>query len=102
MNKKIIVLSILTVFMLVAISLVSAVNIEKTVEKKESPLFGIRTKRVININRENIKAWFIGNRIFFLPFQINRNNNQNIRDIIQGKCPGMTEAICTRYCTSWL
>ena len=75
MNKKLFVISILSVFMLIAISLVTAVssNTNTTVKKKESPLFGIRTKLAIGDKlkdlREKIKARFIGERVFFLPLQ---------------------------------
>ena len=82
MKKKIIAISILAVFMLVTISIVTAVgttHTAKPVEKKGgSPLFGIRTRRAIAVEekigelkasvRDGIKAWFV-NREFFLPFQ---------------------------------
>ena len=73
MNKKILIISILAVLMLVTISLASATNTNTTnTEKKESPLWTIRTKRAISekINNiiENIKTKFLGERIFFLPF----------------------------------
>jgi hypothetical protein len=73
MKKKILIFSIITVFMLVAISFATAVNTEKTT-KKASPLFGIRTRRTIgrekiNEIKENIRSRFIGERVFFLPFQ---------------------------------
>lgn len=81
MNKKLLILSILAVFMLVAISFVSAVNITTTSEKKESPLFRIRTRRAIGERlselRENIKSRFIGERIFSLPPQWLRNPQQD-------------------------
>lgn len=83
MNKKILVLSILAVLMLVAISFATAVssNTTTTVKKKESPLFGIRTKLAIGERlqdlKENIKALFIGKRIFYLPFQLFRNEPCN-------------------------
>jgi len=66
-------MSVLAIFMLVAISYATAVN-TNTInnDEKESPLYGIRTKRAItekigNII-ESIKTKFLGDRIFFLPF----------------------------------
>ena len=73
MNKKILAISTTAVFILVAIPFASAVNITTVVEKKESPLFGIRTRKAISgrIGEviENIKTKYIGERVFFLPFQ---------------------------------
>ena len=75
MNKKILTISIVAVFMLLTISFSTAVssNITATIKKKESPLFGIRTRQAINVKFgeiiENIKTKYIGERVFFLPFQ---------------------------------
>jgi len=74
MNKKILLISILAVFMLLMISYASAVNINaNNAENKESPLFGVRTRRAISEKIgsiiKNIKARFLGERIFHLPFQ---------------------------------
>ncbi len=75
MNKKILVVSILAVFTLVAISFATAVssNTAKSVEKKESPLYRIRTRRAIGERLgkiiDYIKTRFLGDRLFFLPFQ---------------------------------
>lgn len=72
MNKRILIGCILVVFMLVAISMATAVSNEKNTEKKESPLFKTRTKQAtgekLSRFRENIKARFIGERIYLLPF----------------------------------
>ena len=72
MNKKILIISILAFFMLVAISFSSAVSTNtETYKKKESPLYRIRARRAITekINEivEDIKTRFIGERIFFIP-----------------------------------
>ena len=81
MNKKLLVVSIVAVFILVAISFSTAVssNTVKTVERKESPLFGIRTRQAIKEKIgdiiENIKTKYIGERAFFLPFQLLRIKN---------------------------
>ena len=73
MNKKILIVSILVVFTLVAISFASAINTTTPVKKKESPLYGIRTRRAIGERLgkiiDYIKTRFLGDRIFFLPFQ---------------------------------
>lgn len=76
MNKKILIVSILAVLVLVSISFASAITTNtKTTNKKESPLFGIRIKQVVGERlqnlKENIKARFIGERIFFLPLFLN-------------------------------
>jgi hypothetical protein len=70
MKRKILLISILAVFMLVAISFSTAVKTTNA-ETKESPLFKIRTKQSIgekigNIV-EQIKTKFLGYRMFFLP-----------------------------------
>jgi hypothetical protein len=89
MNKKIFVISILSVFMLIAISFVTVVSSNTTtiVKKKESPLFWIRTRlnsgeRLENL-KENIKVKYIGQRLFFLPFQFLKNGESfSTRDFI--------------------
>ena len=74
MNKKILTISIVVVFMLLAMSFASTVssNTSKPI-RKESPLFGIRTRRAVKEKIgdviENIKTKYIGERVFFLPFQ---------------------------------
>jgi len=79
MNEKILITGILIVFMLITISYATAVNTSTSVQNKESPLWGVRTKRAISekISNiiENIKTKFLGERIFFLPF---RGISQNI------------------------
>ena len=83
MNKKILLVSTLAVFMLLTISFASAINTNNTdIQREESPLYRIRTSRAIkekipNII-ENIKTKFIGERIFFLPFQWPRNEVSNL------------------------
>jgi len=70
MKKKIPLFSILVIFMLLIISFATAVK-TTDVEKKESPLYGIRIRRAINekIGKiiDNIKIKFLGERIFYLP-----------------------------------
>ena len=69
MKKKILVVSILAVFTLVAISFATAVssNTVKSIEKKESPLYRIRLLRAIREKGREILSRFIGERIFFVP-----------------------------------
>ena len=73
MKKKIVLASIFCFVMLLAISFASAVNTSTTtnLKKKESPLFKIRTKLAIGEKISkilgNIKANFIGERIFWMP-----------------------------------
>lgn len=58
--------------MLVTISMTTAVNIKK--EKKETPLFKIRTRESIKNKgdtiKEKIRSHFIYNRVFFVPLKI--------------------------------
>ena len=86
MNKKILLVSSIAVFMLLFISFASAINTNNTnTERKESPLYKIRTRLAIGekISQifENIKTKFLGERIFLRlpilnPPSGNRNNNQ--------------------------
>jgi len=71
MDKKIYIISVITVFFLLVISFASAINSD-TLEpiRKESPLFRIRIKRVVREKVENFVTRFIGERVFFLPFQL--------------------------------
>jgi hypothetical protein len=71
MNKKILIGIFLAVFLLVSISFVSSAEVNNDVEKKESPLYRLRTKRAITekISEivKNIKTKFLGERLYFLP-----------------------------------
>jgi len=74
MKKKIATISILAIFMIATISFASATNTSDTdVGRKESPLYGLRTKRAVSEKItdiiENIRTRFLGNRMFFLPVQ---------------------------------
>lgn len=68
MKGKMAIIGILLIFMLIAISIVSAVNV-KNQNKAESPLYKIRTKRVVEKKLISIKINFVKNRIFFRPFK---------------------------------
>ena len=67
--KKVVAISILAVFMIVAISYATAVN-TTNVEKRESPLYRLRTRQAIGEKIGNIikivKTKALGERIFFL------------------------------------
>jgi hypothetical protein len=68
-----VIMGLLAVFMLVSISFVSSAEVNNDAERKESPLYVIRTRRAISENIEkiveNIKTKLFGERAFFLPFQ---------------------------------
>jgi len=105
MNKKLLIISILAVFMLMAISFASAVNTSTTVKRKESPLFGIRTRRAVTEKVgeviDNIKAKYIGERVFFLPFQwFKINSDVLVRQQIQRKTQSDTK-LCGTACMSY-
>jgi len=102
--------SISAVFMLVAISLTSAVGSNETktvVEKKESPLFGIRTRLAIGERLENlkeiIKTRFIGDRVFFLPLQWLKNREDlSVRENLGSKTNKMHPiASCVNTCYTY-
>ena len=73
MNKKLTIISILAVLMLISIALSTTVSSNAMgEERKESPLYGIRARRIINEKFEtiidNVRASFIGDdRIYFIP-----------------------------------
>ncbi len=95
MDKKLFVVSILVIVMLVTISLVSATNAQK-IEKKESPLFKIRTQKAVN--RENLKERIItmlfAQRILWIP-PILRNYMSNQ---VSPKTHGSTSCPFASYC----
>ena len=112
MKKKIIIGSILAVFMLMTISFVSTAEVSTNIEQRESPLYSIRTRRAIgekvsNII-ENIKAKFLGERIFFMPFKIPRNRAidiPNLHDTYKGEtysCPTCDDLACDITYLFWL
>jgi hypothetical protein len=99
MNKKITIIGCVVLFMLVTIPLVSAITQNTDIEKKDSPLYGIRAKRAtgekISKIFEKIKARFLEERVFYLPFQ----------KLLTGKKLLTTESPCITYydskmCTS--
>jgi len=98
MKKKILVVGIMAVFMLVAISFASAVSTQTAnTTKKESPLFRIRTRRAIGERlgelKDNIKAKFIGERVFFLPF-LRSVQNLSMRQRLEQKTSTVQATVC--------
>ena len=79
MNKKIIIFGITAVFILVTISLASAYTLSEQSEKKESPLFRIRTKQAIKEKIAEMKSNYLSERIFIIPlnwfFSYNKVNS---------------------------
>ena len=109
MNKKIFVLSILAVFVLTTITLSSAINTTNN-NKKESPLYSIRTRLAIREKigqiLDNIKTKFLGERLFFIPFKwITTNRGTVIETMYTYKgetCDSPCTACfmtCYTYCT---
>lgn len=79
MKKKIIIGCISLVFMLLTISVVTAIGNETQIEnnkEKISPLFKIRTSQSKDEQIQKIQTNLIGDRIFFLPFTLFKNNEQ--------------------------
>ena len=73
MNIKITTIGCLLIFMLVTISFASAIETNTENEKKDSPLYRVRTKQAVRekIGKiiENIKVNLFGERIIYSPFQ---------------------------------
>ena len=100
--KKILIISISAVLMLVTISFASAIDTNTDVEKKESPLYKIRTRQAIRekIGKiiENIKTKFLGERIFFLPLQWLGNKVHLFPRIATNEVPTIIECYKTQCC----
>ena len=79
MKKNLIIISFIICIILLTISITSAIEVNKnqSIENKESPLYKIRTRQVLGDRLkeliECIKAKFLGERMFFLPFQWLKN-----------------------------
>lgn len=74
--KKILAISLLTVFMLIIISFASTVTSDNSkIIRKESPLFNIRTRQAIREKIGDMMRRFVGERVFFLPFQWLKNRD---------------------------
>lgn len=96
MKKKILIISLLSVFMLLAIAFASTVTSNTPIPpKKDSPLFGIRTRWAIREKMGDFIRKFVGEQLFFLPFQWIRNkihDDSTVDLSILTKCP--TIPIC--------
>jgi len=107
MNRRIILLSTMTVIMLIIIAFTSTVNSDNSKPiRKESPLFNIRTRKAIREKiKDIIKTRFIGERVFFLPFRwlkiLGSKYNEKLNNWFlktEGSdtiCAGYTLCICT-------
>ena len=89
--------------MLVAISYATAINTTTNNEKKESPLYRIRTRRAITEKIGNIiekvKTKFLGDRIFFVPLQLLKEHMHEYIPLYTGggdkECAYTTGEYCT-------
>ena len=93
MNKKLLILAMATVLMLVTVSMLAAAG-NKTVEKKESPLFKFRTNQFV---KENLKERFqfksMRERIFFNFGFLSRDQYENELGTV-----ALTILSCPLYC----
>lgn len=110
--KKIVIVNMLAVLIMLTISFASIVtsNSSKPI-KNDSPLFGIRTRQAIREKIGNMMKRFVGERVFFLPFQWVRNlffkksletaSKEPTCDITCGGFPGTECFRCTSqiFCT---
>jgi hypothetical protein len=91
--------------MLLAIAFASTVTSDNSKPaKKESPLFGIRTRRAIREKVGDMVRRFIGERVFFIPFQWfkNRDNLAPIHHFLKktdATCPTCPYTVCTCDCS---
>ena len=69
MKEKIMIVSLLAVFALIAVSYSAASISVINRDKKESPLFKIRSARIIKEEIEGVRAKLDG-RVFFLPLKL--------------------------------
>lgn len=102
MNEKIVIATILTIFMLTIISLTTATNMQKieSTEKKISPLYKIRTEKAIGSKLEwiinRIHTRFVNGRLY-----LNIENPKFFRYRLENTgytdCP--TTVVCTCQCT---
>jgi hypothetical protein len=80
MKSKILIFGIMAAVLLMTLSFVTAVETEKNIGKKESPLYSLRLGKLINKENQNehlmITYNFLKNfqnRIFFTPFKLSFN-----------------------------
>ena len=70
MMRKGFVLGIVVLFIGISIISSTATNTTTDIERKESPLFCIRTNQVLREKIGDLITKYIGERVFFLPFQL--------------------------------
>ena len=101
MNKKIMIVSILSVFMLLAIAFASTVTSDTSKpSRKESPLFGIRTRKAIREKIGDLMRRFVGERVFFLPFYWLRNAEERpMRERLADKTDTPGYDTCYQSCS---
>ena len=101
MNKKRTIIGCVLLFMLVALPFVSAVTQNTDVEKKDSPLYRIRTRFAINEKISNIvekiKTKFLGERMFFLPATLRNRFSRTS----SGMASSLGDNTCY-YCTAFV
>ena len=98
MKNKLLFLCIFFVFMLVTISIVSAINIQKNYDSKtnESPLYGIRTKITIKEKIDNLKSRFIvtRNRLVLCPEIL---DNLFSKDLLNNRIYNYRSECCSMF-----
>ena len=101
MNKKLIIGCVGIIFLFATMSIVSAINTNQVKEKKESPLFGLRTNGAISEKMGEIKEKIKTNYIerLFLQIQKTSYDNINVRGGLDLKGTwGATNACPTCQC----
>lgn len=116
MNKKILIGCVCIVFMLVAISLVSAMSNEKSYDKKESPLFKIRrdekfkesVKTSFLIKRDLFELFILQNRLYMKPSSVLKNLKASdtyfchiTEKEMTWTCPTCANTFCDKRCDDY-
>jgi hypothetical protein len=101
MQNKIKIISILSIFMLIAISLMANGLVALGRNRKESPLYKVRALDAINEKVSQIKTKF-NTRLFFKPFQLIRNKiNLLIEEDSNSNIRTQSCSLGTPPCTFW-
>ncbi len=106
MNKKIIIGVILASFVMIGLTMASALDTQtkekqKNLEKIDSPLFKIRTNKFIkekNQDFENTMSNFLNKRIFLIPYLIEKLSQRG--EDIQISFTGACSIAITKPCAS--
>ena len=96
MNKKILIGSILVIFLMMTISLttVSSIDNKSKTNKRDSPLFKIRTRKYKIENVEDIKSNYLSGRIFLIFHFRNTNLDFTLRERLNNKEIFTTQVSC--------